>query len=86
VPSQGNEASASVPIELKHLRYAEAAERCGSFREAADQIESQHSVSHQSNERRARADPLSRPRDDRISAIALNRRVALAGHAPLERR
>lgn len=28
--------SASVPIELKHLRYAEVAERCGSFRKAAD--------------------------------------------------
>jgi hypothetical protein len=25
-----------VPIELKHLRYAEVAERCGSFRKAAD--------------------------------------------------
>ncbi|MPZ44883.1 MAG: LysR family transcriptional regulator [Betaproteobacteria bacterium] len=27
-----------VPIELKHLRYAEAAERCGSFRKAADSL------------------------------------------------
>lgn len=25
-----------MPIELKHLRYAEVAERCGSFRKAAD--------------------------------------------------
>jgi len=25
-------------IELKHLRYAEAAERCGSFRKAADAL------------------------------------------------
>lgn len=25
-----------MPVELKHLRYAEAAERCGSFRKAAD--------------------------------------------------
>lgn len=30
------ETSALVSIELKHLRYAEAAERCGSFRKAAD--------------------------------------------------
>jgi DNA-binding transcriptional LysR family regulator len=29
-------ASPAVPIELKHLRYAEVAERCGSFRKAAD--------------------------------------------------
>lgn len=35
-PFQRNEASASVSIDLKHLRYAEAAERCGSFRKAAD--------------------------------------------------
>jgi DNA-binding transcriptional LysR family regulator len=27
-----------MPIELKHLRYAEAAERCGSFRKAADSL------------------------------------------------
>jgi len=27
-----------VPIELKHLRYAEMAERCGSFRKAADML------------------------------------------------
>jgi DNA-binding transcriptional LysR family regulator len=27
-----------VSIELKHLRYAEAAERCGSFRKAADTL------------------------------------------------
>lgn len=33
---QRNETSALVSIELKHLRYAEAAERCGSFRKAAD--------------------------------------------------
>lgn len=33
---QRNETSALVSIELKHLRYAEVAERCGSFRKAAD--------------------------------------------------
>ena len=31
-----SETSALVSIEIKHLRYAEAAERCGSFRKAAD--------------------------------------------------
>ena len=35
-PFQHNEARALVSIELKHLRYAEVAERCGSFRKAAD--------------------------------------------------
>jgi len=34
--SPRSETSALVSIELKHLRYAEAAERCGSFRKAAD--------------------------------------------------
>jgi len=34
-PFQRNETT-FVPIELKHLRYAEVAERCGSFRKAAD--------------------------------------------------
>ena len=29
---------ATVPIELKHLRYAEAAARCGSFRKAAESL------------------------------------------------
>jgi hypothetical protein len=31
-----NEPNATVSIELKHLRYAEVAERCDSFRKAAD--------------------------------------------------
>jgi DNA-binding transcriptional LysR family regulator len=35
-PFQRNETSALVSIGLKHLRYAEVAERCGSFRKAAD--------------------------------------------------
>lgn len=35
---QRNETNALVPIELKHLRYAEVAERCGSFRKAADML------------------------------------------------
>lgn len=35
-PIQRSETSAVVSIELKHLRYAEVAERCGSFRKAAD--------------------------------------------------
>jgi DNA-binding transcriptional LysR family regulator len=35
-PFQRNETSAPVSIDLRHLRYAEAAERCGSFRKAAD--------------------------------------------------
>lgn len=35
-PFQCNETSALVSIELKHLRYAEVAERCGSFRKAAE--------------------------------------------------
>jgi len=35
-PIQRSETSAAVSIELKHLRYAEVAERCGSFRKAAD--------------------------------------------------
>uniref|UniRef100_UPI001953A325 LysR family transcriptional regulator n=1 Tax=Stenotrophomonas maltophilia TaxID=40324 RepID=UPI001953A325 len=35
-PFPRSETSALVSIELKHLRYAEAAERCGSFRRAAD--------------------------------------------------
>src|ERR1700730_134431 len=35
-PFQHNDARALVSIELKHLRYAEVAERCGSFRKAAD--------------------------------------------------
>jgi hypothetical protein len=33
---QRNETSALVSIELEHLRYAEAAKRCGSFCNAAD--------------------------------------------------
>ena len=33
---QHNGMSALVSIEIKHLRYAEVAERCGSFRKAAD--------------------------------------------------
>jgi DNA-binding transcriptional LysR family regulator len=35
-PFQRNETTAIMSIELKHLRYAEVAERCGSFRKAAD--------------------------------------------------
>lgn len=35
-PLQRKETSALVSIELKHLRYAEVADRCGSFRKAAD--------------------------------------------------
>jgi DNA-binding transcriptional LysR family regulator len=35
-PFQRNGTSAFVSIELRHLRYAEVAERCGSFRKAAD--------------------------------------------------
>ena len=34
-PFQHNETTL-VPIELKHLRYAEVAERCGSYRKAAE--------------------------------------------------
>lgn len=37
-PFQRNETSALVSIELKHLRYAEVAERHGSFRKAADSL------------------------------------------------
>jgi DNA-binding transcriptional LysR family regulator len=33
---QREETGAPVSIELKHLRYAEMAERCGSFRKAVD--------------------------------------------------
>ena len=33
---RSNETSALVSIELKHLRYAEVAERCSGFRKAAD--------------------------------------------------
>lgn len=33
-----DEAGAAVPIELRHLRYAELAERCGSFRKAAEML------------------------------------------------
>jgi DNA-binding transcriptional LysR family regulator len=38
VPLPANEVCASVSIELKHLRYAEVAERSGSFRRAADSL------------------------------------------------
>lgn len=35
-PFQQDDTNTLVSIELKHLRYAEVAERCGSFRKAAD--------------------------------------------------
>lgn len=38
MPPLRNAESAPVSIDLKHLRYAEAAERCGSFRKAADSL------------------------------------------------
>ena len=45
-PFQRSETSAAVSIELKHLRCVEVAERCGSFRKAADLIPLKQSVAH----------------------------------------
>ncbi|HEV3373440.1 MAG TPA: LysR family transcriptional regulator [Xanthobacteraceae bacterium] len=59
-PFRCDETSARVSIELKHLRYPEVAERCGSFRKAADLL----ALKQSDLSRRVRRIPNWRPRRD----------------------